>query len=159
MDYFYSTLINFSVVMIIVWYFGRKPANDFLRNRAKFIADFVGNAQKAATDAMTFFNEWQSRWLQREQEIESQWNEGKKLIARLKAQSEDFIKKEEKRIKLEAEQFSFSEVSRAKLAIEEDLLQKSLQLSKDYFQNQIEEKDKIQLLNNYTDMMRNGTTK
>jgi F0F1-type ATP synthase membrane subunit b/b' len=159
MVYFYSTLINFSVVMFIVWYFGKKPANDFLKNRAKSIADFVGSAQKAAAEAMAFFTDWKNRWSQREQEIASQWDEGRKLIARLKNQSEEFIKKEEKRIKLEAEQFSFSEVNRAKLAIEEDLLQKSLHLSKDYFQNQIEEKDRVQLLNNYTDMMRNGTTK
>lgn len=159
MEFFYSTLINFAIVLFIVWHYGRKPATAFLQNRSVAFGDLVGRASLAAKEAFAYLSQSEERFKQKETEIENQWNEARSLIAKVQRNSEETIKKEEERIRREAELFSKSEWTRAVSELEHALMHQSVGLARDFFAQNVEDKDRDGLVKNYMEHVGNGTRK
>jgi F-type H+-transporting ATPase subunit b len=142
-------LVNFSIIAVVVVYFGRKPIRDFFKNRSVEIARAMQESQEAREKAVADLADMERKI--KELEIET-----KKLIADAKARGEkdkqallDEGKKLAEDIQHQVKQGIDMELRKAKSALATEASLLSLELAENKIKDNIGAKDQQRIVKEY----------
>jgi F0F1-type ATP synthase membrane subunit b/b' len=112
-----STVLNFSVVVFILWYAGRKPIAEFFAGRAHTIGTSVNEARALSSEAKQVLNQWEAKANDAEGEIERQREDAKSTLAKYCEATLTRVNAESRRISEESAAVTAAEMLRAKRAL------------------------------------------
>lgn len=151
-----STILNFVVVVGILWYAGRKPIGEFFATRSKGIATSVNEARSLSSQAKALLNEWDAKSRSAQSEIARQKEDAAQTVAKLKEATTARVKTESKRIADESVLVAAAEQQKAKRALRRGLATESLDQARRYLENHVEGKDSAKLLTDYLEKVAHG---
>jgi F0F1-type ATP synthase membrane subunit b/b' len=153
-----ASIVNFGAVVGILYFGARKPFVQMLQDRSETVKKSMDEATALSSEAQSSLSKWEHNWRERENSIRQQIADAQ---AALKVQKEKTIasaKHEAERIQRDAELMGASEVTRAKRTLQEELVEKSVNMAANYLGKSLSAKDKQKLVVEYVDMVRaNGT--
>jgi F-type H+-transporting ATPase subunit b len=142
-------LVNFSIIAVVVVYFGRKPIRDFFKNRSVEIARAMQESQEAREKAVADLAEMERKI----KELEVETN---KMIADAKARGEkdkqallDEGKKLVEDIQHQVKQGIDMELRKAKSALATEASLLSLELAENKIKDNISAKDQQRIVKEY----------
>ncbi len=151
-----STILNFSVVVGILWYAGRKPIAEFFGTRSSTIGAFVNEARTASSQAKSLLAEWDAKVRGSAAEIARQKEDAAQSLEKLKQATESRLKAETKRISEESALVAQAETQKAKRQLRRGLANESLEQARRYLENHVEGKDSAKLLSDYLERVSHG---
>lgn len=151
-----SILFNFSVVVFVLWYYGRAPLAQYLSDRSDALAKEMAEASALSKEARQELDTWQKRWNGAKGEIAQQEVETKALLARQREMMIAHLKSESERVKHEAILVAQSENARAKRLLREEVAHRSVEVARKYLVGHLEDKDRHRLVSEYLEILRNG---
>ncbi len=146
---FLSTVLNFVVVVFILWHFGRKPIGEFFQTRSKDIATHVSEARVLSTDAKKELGTWESKTQNAQSEIARQLEDAKSSMAKFREATLTRATAEAKRIAEETTTVASAEALRAKRQLRKELALESLEQARQYLEHHVDSKDSKKLLTDY----------
>lgn len=152
-----APIVNFAVVLFIVWKYGRGPFLEFLQTRSKQIETQIREAETLSGEAKRLLDEAEKNWASSQEYTRQFAAEAKGSIARFREQTVSAARSEAERVKGEAERVEQSERARARNALEQELAQRSVALARKYLASHLDEKERHKLISDYVEMVRNGT--
>jgi F-type H+-transporting ATPase subunit b len=144
-----STVLNFAVVVFILWHFGRKPIGEFFQTRSKDIATHVSEARTLSTDAKKELSTWESKSQNAQAEIARQLEDAKSNMAKFRETTLARATAESKRISEESATVASAEALRAKRQLRKELALESLEQARQYLEHHVDSKDSKKLLTDY----------
>jgi F0F1-type ATP synthase membrane subunit b/b' len=151
-----AVLFNFSIVCLIVWRAGSKPAQDLFLNRKQTIEQQLQEAQILSTKAKQELAEWQKRWQESEAIAHQQFEDAKKTVERFRQTALAHARTEAERIQSEARLVGQSEAAKSEQRVRAELIHSSVTMARNYLASHLEEKDKTHLVSEYLETVRNG---
>ena len=142
-------VVNFSVLIIILFFFGRKPVSEFFRNRTALIEKSLSEASEAKELAQKTLNEVNERFRNTDSEIEklieaarkSGENEREAIIAEGERLKERIIEQGKANIDFE--------LQKAKERIKSDAARMALELAEKQIREQLGQKEQEALIDDY----------
>ncbi|MBI4691034.1 MAG: F0F1 ATP synthase subunit B, partial [Nitrospirae bacterium] len=145
MDYFWK-ILNFGILFFILYKFGKKPLQDFLRGRTGLIEKTLKEAREAKELAQKALAEVEERLKVKDKEVEeiitSARQSGEKEKARLIEEGE---KMKEKILGQARTNIDF-EVKKAKEAIKEEAVEIAMELAEKKLRDKLSKEDQLKLL-------------
>ena len=151
-----STLINFTVVVFILVYAGRKPIADFFAGRSQQIAKDVDEARHLSTEARRLLENWDAKSKNAQSEIHQQMEDAKASMAKFRESTLAHANNEARRISEEAKTVAAAEMLRAKRALRQQLAIESVEQARQYLESHVDKKDSKKLLTDYLEIVANG---
>jgi F0F1-type ATP synthase membrane subunit b/b' len=151
-----STLLNFSVVVFILWYAGRKPIAEFFAGRSKEISSSVNEARALSSQAQNLLQEWDGKNRSAASEIARQKEDAALSVSKLKEATALRVKSESKRIAEETKLVALAEQAKAKRSLQRGLVKESVEQARKYLESHVENKDSTKLLTDYLERVANG---
>jgi F-type H+-transporting ATPase subunit b len=151
-----STVLNFCVVVFILWYVGRKPIAEFFASRSSAIARAVDEAKLVSQSAASSLGEWQSAMDQSSAELEKQRNDAKNFVAKLREETKLRIALEAKRIAADGVLLASAETAKVKRSLRKEVALRSIEQAKAFLDHHVENKDTKALLADYLERVGHG---
>ncbi len=145
MDYFWK-ILNFGILFFILFKFGKKPLQDFLKNRTELIEKTLKEAREAKEFAQKALAEVEERLKVKDKEIEdivsSARQSGEKEKARLIEEGEKMKQKilEQARTNIDYE------VKKAKESIKEEAVEIAMELAEKKLKEKLTKEEQLRLL-------------
>lgn len=156
MDLIIPVLVNFSLLVTILWWALRKPAKQFLISRSDRIAASIAEAQTLATDASRELKKWEASWTSGEVYSKTMFDEAKVQLAKQHEGAIVRAKNEAVRISKEGELVGHSEGVKAKAMLEREIIEKSVFFAGQYLEGHLREDDRHKLVSDYVEAVGNG---
>ena len=142
-------VVNFSVLIIILFFFGRKPVSEFFRNRTALIEKSLSEASEAKELAQKTLNEVKERFRNTDSEIEqiieaarkSGEKEREAIIAEGERLKQRIIEQGKANIDFE--------LQKAKERIKSDAARMALELAEKQIREQLGQKEQEALIDDY----------
>lgn len=151
-----STVLNFCVVVFILWYAGRKPIAEFFASRSSTIARAVDEAKHVSKAAASSLSEWQTAMDQSAAELEKQKSDAKNVLEKLREETKLRIALEAKRISSEGVLLAAAETAKVKRSLRKEVALRSLDQAKAFLDHHVEGKDTKALLTDYLERVGHG---
>jgi F0F1-type ATP synthase membrane subunit b/b' len=151
-----STLLNFSVVVFILWYAGRKPIKEMFAARSSEIGTAVDEAKKVSVTASRLLEEWKSKSANAQADLSRQKDDAKQSLAKFKEQTAVRVASESKRIVAESSVMATAEAAKMKRSLRRQIAQESLLQARNYLEKHVESKDSKKLLGDYLERVADG---
>lgn len=151
-----STVINFAVVVFILWHFGRKPIGEFFQTRSKEIGTFVTEARTVSAEARKSLQTWEDKNRNAPDEIARQLEDARQAMAKYRETTLAKAHGEAKRIGEEAALMNKSEAARAKRSLRKQVALESIEQARAFLTGHVDKKDSKNLLNEYLERVANG---
>lgn len=151
-----STVLNFCVVVFILWYAGRKPIAEFFAARSSTIGKAVDEAKQISKSAASALGEWQTAMDQSAAELERQKNDAKNFVKKLREETKVRIDLEAKRIASEGALLASAETAKVKRSLRKEVALRSIDQAKAFLDRHVESKDAKALLTDYLERVGNG---
>lgn len=133
-----SGVVNFSLVVGILVYAGRKPFSAFLLSRSDGIRESIEEAEKLAKESKLTHDRWAFQMNQSSEEIQNMQREMAALVAAEKDQAFERASREADRIIREVSLVSTAETARAKKLLEQEISGVSVDLARNYLVDNIQ---------------------
>ncbi len=153
---FLSTLLNFSVVVFILWHFGRKPIAEGFQARSLAIGSSVQEARTLSEGAKADLAHWKSKADAAQAEINAQVKDAQASMAKFKETTLARVNMETKRISEEAATVIAAESAKAKRVLRRQIVEESLEQARLYLGQNVEAKDSQKLLTDYLEGVADG---
>jgi len=151
-----SSIVNFAVVLFILWYFGRKPIAEFFQQRRHTIQVAISEAEAQYLEAEKSLSTWQTRMKESEAEARTMFDDAKASMKKFSERTVASAQNETQRIKQESQLLGKGEILRAKQGLQTEMAEKSIALAERYLSKQLDERDKHQLVSEYVEIVGNG---
>jgi F-type H+-transporting ATPase subunit b len=151
-----STVLNFCVVVFILWYAGRKPIAEFFASRSTAISRAVDEAKQVSSAASTALGEWQTAMSQSAAELEKQKSDARNLVEKLREETKRRIASESKRIASEGVLLAAAETAKVKRSLRKEVALRSVEQAKAFLDHHVESKDTKALLTDYLERVGHG---
>ncbi len=151
-----STVLNFCVVVFILWYAGRKPIAEFFASRSSSIARAVDEAKHVSKSAASALGEWKTAMDQSSAELEKQKSDAKNLVEKLREETKQRIALESKRIASEGLLLAAAETAKVKRSLRKEVALRSVEQAKAFLDHHVENKDSKALLTDYLERVGHG---
>lgn len=151
-----APILNFAVVIGILWYFGRKPFAAFLEARSSNIEKAISEAETEAVGADTVMKEWAGKWNGSKVHAKELMDETKKRMELFREKTIKMAGVEAERIKRDAKVVGQSEIAKARVALQKRIAIDSIDLAKEYVNQHLSEKDRQKLVTEYVEILGNG---
>ncbi|MBY0371828.1 ATP synthase F0 subunit B [bacterium] len=151
-----STVINFSVVVLILYKAGRTPAIEFFQGRSKEISTFVNEARSVSAQARQEKEKWAAKLSGAPEEMRKAHLDTE---ASLKRYSEGTLARangEAKRISEDSKVVIQAESQRAKRRLRQQIARESISQARAYLDNHVESADNHKLLTDYLERVSHG---
>ena len=109
-----APIVNFLVVVFVLWYYGRKPISDYLATRSANIAQQIAEGEKQFSEAEKKLVHWESSWKGAKGLAEEQMSDAKVTATKLREKTLAAAAAESERIAKDAKIVSASEAVRAR---------------------------------------------
>ncbi len=150
---FILKVVNFAVLVFLVWKFSKKPISNALKNRSKAVAEKLEEAKKALEEAEKALMEYQERLKNLEEEMK---RIKEKYIEEGKRERDRLIKEasiEVERIKKEAEKIIEDEMKKAEEILKGKGVQIALEMAREILKKNITEKDHKRLIDEFLELV------
>ncbi len=151
-----ASILNFSVVIFVLVFFGRKPFAKFLVTRSESLKNEIEEAEKIATEAHKELATWEANWSQAKIHAQQNQLDSENSLIRFKEKTLAEAKHEAERIKKEAELMSSGETTKAKKGIEREVIGRSVELADLYLGEHLSVQDKHKLVTEFVELVGHG---
>jgi F0F1-type ATP synthase membrane subunit b/b' len=149
-------LVNFAVVVAVMYFATRKAASQFLVTRSQTIGNQIAEGEKASAEAAVLLNEWEAKWKTSEAYAKQMFDEAKSTIERVRLSTVEKAKAESERVRREARLGADTEARRAMRLLEQEMSEKSLNLAQNFLNKNITDDDRKTLVTEYVEIVGNG---
>ena len=151
-----DSILNFSIVVFIFVFFGRKPFAKFLVTRSETMKNSIDEAEKSVTEARKELATWEKNWVEAQSHAHQNKLDSENSLERFKAKTLADAKHEAERIKKEAELLSAGEVSKAKKGLQQEAIERSVELAELYLGEHMPAQDKHKLVAEFVELVGHG---
>ncbi len=152
----WPVLFNFACVLGILVYFGRKPFAAFLADRSLRVERAVADAAAAKEKADVDLAKWTAAALQ-ESKLRSTGEEAAKAaMERYREKTLSSARQEAERIVGDGGRLAQFEQDAARRRLRSELASRSLELSAEYFRESLDDKERHQLVADFTESFGHG---
>jgi F-type H+-transporting ATPase subunit b len=152
-----ASILNFSVVVFIFVFFGRKPFANFLASRSESIRKSIDEAEKLVQEARQELATWETNWKDAQSHAEQDKNDSATSLKRFKDKTLFDAAYEAERIKKEAELLSSGEILKAKKGLQTEAIERSVELAELYLSEHLPAQEKHKLVTEFVDLVGHGT--
>ena len=153
---FFATLFNFGLLVVILFWFGRKPLKAFLASRSELIATTLEEATNLSEEALRKKNEWEQKWNHANSDVKQQLEEARAALRRYRETAIAAAQVEADRVETESKLAGVGEVAKARSRLESEILQRSVDLAESHLRNNLADKDKSRLVSEYVESVSHG---
>jgi F-type H+-transporting ATPase subunit b len=150
-------IFNFSVVIFILWKYGKDPIRDFFSTRSTQVNEALTEAGEISKQAFQMREEWGKKRQGIQAEIQKLESDAKESLKRMREGSEKKAEHESKRIKKETELLLQGEYRKTQKRISEEVFEESQALVRKYFLKNLDEADRSKLVGDYLGSFGNGS--
>ncbi|MFM8316396.1 MAG: hypothetical protein ACKOA8_19120 [Deltaproteobacteria bacterium] len=151
-----ASVLNFSVVVFIFVFFGRKPFAKFLVSRSETMKSSIQEAEKLVGEARQELSVWEKNWNEANAHAKQNQIDSENSLKRFKEKTLAEAKHEAERIKKEAELMSSGEVVKAKRALQHEAIERSVELAELYLGEHLPSQDKHKLVTEFVELVGHG---
>lgn len=151
-----ASILNFSVVVFIFVFFGRKPFAKFLVSRSETMRSSIQEAEKLVGEARQELSVWEKNWSDANAHAKQNQIDSENSLKRFKEKTLAEAKHEAERIKKEAELMSSGEVVKAKRALQHEAIERSVELAELYLGEHLPSQDKHKLVTEFVELVGHG---
>ncbi|MBM4304293.1 MAG: ATP synthase F0 subunit B [Deltaproteobacteria bacterium] len=152
-----ASVLNFSVMVGVFGFFGRKPFASFLVSRSEAVKKAIDEAEKLVQEARQELLTWESNWRQAHSHAEQDRNNGVASLKRFKDKILFEATHEAERIKKEAELLSSGEILKAKKGLQTEAIERSVELAELYLGEHLPAQEKHKLVTEFVGLVGHGT--
>jgi len=151
-----ASVLNFSLVVFVFVFFGRKPFAKFLVSRSETLKSEIEEAEKLASEARKDLVTWENNWNQASAHAQKNQQDCENSLKRFKEKTLANAKHEAERIKKEAELLSSGETVKARKLLEREAIERSVELAELYLGEHLPAQDKHKLVTEFVDLVGHG---
>jgi F0F1-type ATP synthase membrane subunit b/b' len=149
-------IVNFVLVVGILFFSTRKAMAQFLVTRSETIGNEIDEAEKLWKTAHGQLTLWDTNWRSCEAHSKQMFDEGQANLARQRELELTRAKAEAHRIRQEAKMVGASESEKAMRLIKREWIEKTLGLVSKYLSGHLTDEDRHHLVNEYVEIAGNG---
>lgn len=151
-----AQILNFSLVVFILVYFGRKPFNAFLQTRSESVGKAILDAEKESKIVFAELADIESKISQQAAYVQQLQSDAQASLTKFKSTTLEHAASEATRIVREGELLGQGETLRKREALQREIAEKSLGLAKKFLNEQLEARDKERLVGEYVKLVGHG---
>lgn len=155
-DVIIASVLNFSVVVFVFVFFGRKPFGNFLMTRSQSLKTEIEEAEKVVSEARAELATWENNWSQATAHAQKNQQDSENSLKRFKEKTIAQANHEAERIKKEAELMSSGESVKARRTLEREAIESSVELAELYLGEHLPVQDKHKLVTEFVELVNNG---
>jgi F-type H+-transporting ATPase subunit b len=152
-----ASILNFSVVVFIFVFFGRKPFASFMAARSEGVKNLISEAEQMAKNAHEELSTWENNWNQAQAHALQDKKDSEASLIRFREKTLTEAKHEAERIKKEAELLSSGEILKAKQGLHKEAIERSVELAELYLGEHLPAQEKHKLVTEFVDLVGHGT--
>ncbi|MBI4403183.1 MAG: ATP synthase F0 subunit B [Deltaproteobacteria bacterium] len=141
-----ASILNFAVVVFILWKFGKKPTVQMFSNRRQSIAQAVSEAEKLAEEATTALKHSRQDCESMAERARRHFEEVKEGLETYRLKAREAAKAQAKRIEEEAKKIAQGELLKAKQLLRREMVDKSIALVSQHLKKSLNDEDKRNLV-------------
>lgn len=149
-------IVNFTVMVGFLAFFGRKPFKTYLAARSEDIKKLIDEAEKESKEVTAVFTTAKENLAHQTEHAKKLREDTQAMLVRHKEKTLLAAQKESARIIKDGELLGQGEFLKKKEALLKEIGEKSISLAEKYLSNQLEPKDKEKLIGEYISMVENG---
>jgi len=149
-------IVNFSVMVGFLGFFGRKPFKTFLAARSEEIKKLIEEAEKESKEVTAQFNKAQENFTHQEAHAKQLREDAKATLVRHREKTLEAAKSESTRIVKDGELLGQGELQKKKEALQKEICERSVALAEKYLSDQLEAKDREKLVGEYITLVGHG---
>ncbi len=149
MELVLSSIANFLAVILILWFFGRKPISAFLVTRSEQVKSQIETATESYESAEKELKLWQVNSASGEAHAKQLRVDAKGMVDRFRDEQQRSADNEIERIKRDSALLVENEATKAKKLLEEAIIAETLRDAKDQLKKQVGDKEQTKLLGDY----------
>lgn len=151
-----ASVVNFSVVIGVLVYAGRKPLATFLQSRSEAICGLIDEAERLSRESLASHGRWSSLLAASPGEVSKLRRDAELRVEKLKQESLENSRKETDRIERESGMVSKTEYSRAKRCLEKEVVIASVEMARTYLERNLEGGTAVNLFHETLERVRDG---
>ena len=152
-----ASILNFSVVVFIFVFFGRKPFATMMAARSESMKKAIDEAESLVKAAREELSTWETNWSQAKAHVEKDRKDSESSLERFKEKTLAVAKHEADRIRKESELLSSGEVLKAKKGLQKEAIERSVELAELYLGEHLPAQDKHSLVSEFLNLVSHGT--
>lgn len=152
-----ASVLNFSIVLFIFIFFGRKPFAKFLLTRSEALKTSIDQSEKSVEQARKELLVWEQNWSEAQGHAKQNHIDCENSMKRLREKTLADAKHEAERISKEAELMSSGEILKAKRELQKDAIKRSVELAELYLGEHLSGQDKHKLVTEFVELVGHGT--
>jgi len=153
-----ASIVNFAVVVFVVWWFLRKPAGQFLLNRSQVVGTTIQEAEKQANEASKLLSHWETNWNACEAHAKQLLDEARGGLEKFRDNALAMARTEADRIKKENHLVVKSEAARVKSLLRKEITDKCIETAGQFLGAHLTDKDQQHLVTEYMEIVGNGSS-
>jgi len=152
-----AAIFNFAVVVLILWYFGRKPVGVFLVARSEAVAKAIVEAEQLSREMSASLEKWERDWKASEAHAKQHLEEARTAMLRHRESVLAAARADAERLRREGGMQGKSEIVKAKASLRRQLVDRSIKMAQTFLEGQLSEKDRQKLVGEYLERVASGT--
>jgi F0F1-type ATP synthase membrane subunit b/b' len=152
-------IVNFALVVGILFFSTRKAVSQFLVTRSTTIGDEIQEAEKLYGKAHADLTLWETNWRSCEAHSKQMFDEAEANLGRQREQELTRAKAEANRIRQEAQMVGASESQKSLRWVRKEWIEKTLGLVSQFLGSHLNDEDRHNLVNEYVEIAGNGKSK
>jgi len=154
-----ASVVNFAIMLFILWKYALPPMREFLAGRSQGVADSINEAEKLSGEADKLLSTWEANWKAAQRHAKEHFDEAKTGLEKFQKTTLTAAKKQADRIHKEGRLLGEGEVIKAKDAIRKDLSERSVSMSAEFLKGYLKEADQKKLVLQYLETVNNGSAR
>lgn len=154
-----APIVNFGIVVGILWHFGRKPIADFFATRQAQISKEVDGARAAAVSAASELSVHSRKWADVQAAAPAEFLTFQEAFRREQQLSLTAAQEQAARLLREAGKFEASAAARMREGVEKAALGSVIELTRSALQERFDRNDQHRLVAQYVEGFTNGHSK
>lgn len=156
---FYAPIVNFAVVLLVLFYFGRKPFAEAVASRSADLAKAIRGAEAEAKEAQALLSTWEAKAKGSQAEAKQNFEDAQKRSSALSATTVVNARKQAERIVQEAKLIGQTEANKGRATLQQEVVRKSIAMATDFLGAHVGDKDRHQLVTEYVELVGNGSAR
>lgn len=152
-----ASILNFSVVVFVFVFFGRKPFANFMAARSEAMKKNIDDAEAAVKIAREDLAKWETNWKQAQAHAQKDRLDSEASLQRFKEKTISDAKHESDRIKKETDLLSSGELVKAKKSLQREAIEQSVELAELYLGEHLPAQEKHSLVAEFVNLVGHGT--
>jgi F0F1-type ATP synthase membrane subunit b/b' len=143
---FIAPIVNFSVVVFVLWYFGRKPCRQFLQARSTQTATAIREAEAEARQSDGLLAAEKAKWNGVEAETRELSRASDERLEVFRQKAKKHAELELERVDKEARLFSETEMGKAQQELVREVARRSVRGAEQYIERNLNESTRQKMI-------------